>query len=191
MHEPIENRPARKPIEDYLAWKIFVKFNRGLLLFCALSALLTIFASVVMRYVFKSDLHGMEEIVTLATMWLYFMGGVDGSYEDSHIDADVMGLLIKSDKVKHIIKIVVKVICLAVSVVFAKWGIDYFKWCVATGGVTQTLKIPMLLSRIPLSIAFILMVFFNAYHLINVILNRTPKIEGAEPKDEAEKEENA
>ena len=178
----------RKPIEEFFWWKAFVAFNRGLLLFCCLIAVGTIFASVLMRYVFKSNLYGLEEIVTLATMWLYFMGGVDGSYEDSHIDADVLSLAIKSEKVKRVLKIIIKAVCLVVSIVFAKWGIDYLNWAVAVGGVTQTLRIPMLLSRMPLSIAFILMVFFNLYHLINAILGRTPPKPGAAKANEEEAE---
>ncbi len=31
-------------------------------------------AEVVLRYVFKSDLFGIEEIVVIAAFWLYFMG---------------------------------------------------------------------------------------------------------------------
>lgn len=178
----------RKPIEEFFWWKAFVAFNRGLLLFCCVISVGTIVASVLMRYVFKSDLYGLEEIITLATMWLYFMGGVDGSYEDSHIDADVMSLIIKSDKTKRILKIFIKVVCLGVSIVFAKWGLDYLKWAVAVGGVTQTLRIPMLLSRLPLSVAFILMVFFNAYHLVNAILGRTPPKPGMEKSAEKEAE---
>lgn len=181
----------RKPIEEFFLWKAFVAVNRGLLLLCCLIAVGTIAASVLMRYVFKSDLYGLEEIVTLATMWLYFMGGVDGSYEDSHIDADVLSLFVKSDKVKRIFKIFIKVVCLVVSIVFAKWGLDYLKWAAAVGGMTQTLRIPMLLSRIPLSIAFILMVIFNIYHLVNAILGRTPPKPGAAKKKDEEEAENA
>ena len=117
----------RKPIEEFFWWKAFVAFNRGLLLFCCLSAVGTIFASVLLRYVFKSDLYGLEEIVTLATMWLYFMGGVDGSYEDSHIDADVLSLAIKSEKTKRILKIIIKAICLIVSIFFCKMGHRLFE----------------------------------------------------------------
>lgn len=163
-----------KPIEEYFLWKLFVKLNRSLLLLCSIIAVGTIVTSVVLRYVFKSDLYGLEEIITLATMWLYFMGGVDGSYEDVHIDADVLSLVIKSKKAKRALRIFVKGVCLAVSVVFAKWGIDYLKWSISVGGVTQTLRMPILLSRMPLSIAFILMVFFNLYHFINALLGRTP-----------------
>ena len=75
-----------------------------------------------------------------------------------------------------------------VSIFFAKWGIDYLNWAVTVGGVTQTLRIPMLLSRMPLSVAFILMVFFNVYHLINAILGRTPPKPGAAKANEEEAE---
>ena len=162
-------------IEDYFLWKALVFLIRVLLIVTSVAAVLTIVLSVTMRYIFKSNLFGIEELITLTAMWLYFIGGLHGSYEDSHINADVLTTFINSVKLKYALRILVTGICLACSIVFAIWGIQYFLWSVRIGGYSVSLRIPMILSRIPLSICFLLMVVYNIYHFVNAILGRDPK----------------
>ena len=46
--------------------------------------------SVVLRYCFKQNFYGSDEVIMLFAFWLYFMGAVYGSYENSHIKADLL-----------------------------------------------------------------------------------------------------
>ena len=49
-----------------------------------------VFVGVFMRYVLKSNFFGQEEILCVIAMWLYWVGGIYGSYEDSHIRGDML-----------------------------------------------------------------------------------------------------
>ena len=60
--------------------------------------LLAMVATVVLRYVLKMNLFGMDEIILCFVFWFYFFGGVNGSREDSQIRADVAATLIKNKK---------------------------------------------------------------------------------------------
>ncbi len=161
-----------KRIEEFFAWRAIVTLLRVTLIFCSASAVLCIVVSVFMRYVFKTSLFGVEEIILLVAMWLYFIGGVYGSYKDNHITADVLSTYVKSEKIKKALRVFVSVLCLLISIVFAAWGITYINWCLQVGGTTVGLHIPLIYSRFPLCIGFIMMCLFNVYHLINVVMNR-------------------
>ena len=149
-----------------------IKLLRIILVFCSAGAVLCIVVGVFMRYVLKSSLFGVEEIILLIAMWLYFIGGVYGSYKDNHITADVLSTYVKSERIKRFLRIFVTAFCLVISVIFAVWGITYINWCFQVGGTTVGLHIPLIYSRFPLCVGFIMMCLFNVYHLINVIINR-------------------
>jgi len=129
-----------------------------------------------MRYILKSDLYGFEEIITVVAMWLYFGGGAYASYSGVHITAEVFSEYIKSPLVRKCLKICVCSLSLLCSVVLAKWGIDFISWRIQVGGSSTSLKIPLILSQIPICICFLLMVLYNVYHLANSIIGRSPRI---------------
>ncbi len=62
-------------------WKILAKLQEYVLVLTSSFLALAMFAEAFLRYVFKSDLFGIEEVLLLVVMWLYFIGGAYGSYE--------------------------------------------------------------------------------------------------------------
>ncbi|WP_130862995.1 TRAP transporter small permease [Bacilliculturomica massiliensis] len=166
-----------KRIEDFFLWRLLLKLERAILVICSVAAIGTVVVSVVLRYVFKSDLYGIEEIITVIAMWLYFLGGVYGSYENSHIRADILSVYVKSEKKMRIVRILSLAVSAGASLMLAKWGLDYLRWSIAIGGETVSLHIPMILSRIPLTICFVFMAVYSIYHLILALLGREPAIE--------------
>ena len=162
--------------EEVFLWRGLIKVIRLILIISSVLAVATVFMSVILRYIFKANLFGLEELITLIAMWLYFFGGIHSSYEDSQINADVIGLLIKNPKIKHAIRIFVTGICLLISIRFAIWGIEYFLWNMHIGGASVSLRIPLIISKVPLTLCFLLMIIYNIYHFINALLGRDPII---------------
>jgi len=54
---------------------------------------LTVVLQVLLRYVFKAPLFGLEEFSRLIAVWVYFLGAIFGIKQDSHVQGDVAGLL--------------------------------------------------------------------------------------------------
>lgn len=77
--------------------KYFVNFQYGLSIVMALLLLAMIGYEVVMRYVFKSSLMGVEEVMVFPIIWLYMLGGANASYEKSHIECGILTLYIKKE----------------------------------------------------------------------------------------------
>ncbi|WP_317854550.1 TRAP transporter small permease [Chakrabartyella piscis] len=89
---------TRKPIEETKGWKLLLMGERSILVITSGLATFLVAVGVFMRYVLTKDFFGQEEVVTVVAMWLYWIGGVYGSYEDSHIKADICTDLIKNPK---------------------------------------------------------------------------------------------
>ena len=77
-------------------WRGVYAVNGYLISFCGVALTCVIFAGVIMRYIFKRDFFGSEEIILLFAWWMYFLGGIGGSQEDSQIKAIILGLEDKS-----------------------------------------------------------------------------------------------
>ncbi len=80
-------------IKNSPAWKFVLWLQRALLVLSSLFVVLIMCVTVLLRYVFKSDLFGMEEIVVIAAFWLYFMGSSYGVYDQSHVKRTLSPLL--------------------------------------------------------------------------------------------------
>ena len=87
------------------------KVYQFLIFLSGLGILLGMMATVLLRYVFKRDLYGVDEIILAVVFWFYFFGGINGSFEDSQVRADVVGTLFKKNKkLQHYLRIVTRII---------------------------------------------------------------------------------
>ncbi|MFR6508176.1 MAG: TRAP transporter small permease [Dorea sp.] len=68
--------------------KCFVNFQYGLSIVMALLLLAMIGYEVVMRYVFKSSLMGVEEVMVFPIIWLYMLDWSQCFLEKSHIECE-------------------------------------------------------------------------------------------------------
>ena len=125
-----------------------------------------VFYIVVMRYVFKANLYGADELITLVTMWLYFLGAIYGSYEESHIQGDLLNLMFTKRIHYKIHRLYVYIVCVFLMGIWSYWGWDYFTTVIAATRRTTGLKIPFWAMQIPQAIGMWGMLLYSIYHLI-------------------------
>ncbi|HRV98656.1 MAG TPA: TRAP transporter small permease subunit, partial [Aminobacteriaceae bacterium] len=77
-------------VRSSLVWKFLLKLQKALLVLSSCFVVLIMCVAVLLRYVFKTDLFGIEEIVVIAAFWLYFIGSSYGVYDKSHVKADII-----------------------------------------------------------------------------------------------------
>ena len=53
----------------------------------------TFLCLVILRYGFQADLFAYEEWLLIICFWLYFMASALGTYENSHVNADLLSYL--------------------------------------------------------------------------------------------------
>ncbi len=114
--------------------------------------------TVVLRYIFKVNIMGLDEVILLAVMYLYFFGAAQGSFENSHIKAGLIETFCKNRIVVGVDKVLVKIVELAVVTICFIWSIQYLKTDLATAPVSPGLKIPMFCNHLAVFIGFLFMI---------------------------------
>ena len=145
------------------------------MVFSSIAIILTIVIFFFCRYFLNINFAGSDELLVILALWLYYIGGLYGNYEDSQIRADVLSIFIHKDAIIYILNIIVKVISLATSIYLAVWAYQYLQFCLKLGGVTPVYKLPMLCSRLALVVGYIVPPIYNVYHFILAIISKGPE----------------
>lgn len=148
----------------------------------SIAIVLTIVINVVCRYIFRVTFNGYDEIVVILALWLYYVGGLYGSYEDCQIKADVVSVMVTRESTKRLLNIIQKIFTLVISIILAVWAFEYLQFCLDIGGRTAILHIPMLVSRFALVFGYIAPVIYNIYHMILALIEKNDgqKLGGAD-----------
>ena len=140
----------------------------------------TFFFVVIVRYGFEGDLFAYNEWLLMVCFWLFFMGGALGTYEGSHINADLLDYLTEDQRLRWLRKLVVTVIEVGVSIALVYWAVlmiydeieSYPNWT-----VTPALKMPFLIPRAGILVGLLMMSFYSARHLYALIKTRTRAVQ--------------
>jgi TRAP-type C4-dicarboxylate transport system permease small subunit len=64
------------------------------------------FVQVVTRYVFQIPVMGLEEILVYFALWLYVLGSINASREDTQITANVLDVFLKTQRAKLAVRVI-------------------------------------------------------------------------------------
>ena len=142
-----------------------------LIVSCLIMAVTFVFV-VALRYGLNADLFAYEEWLLIICFWLYFIGGAVGTYEKSHVSADILSYVIKGprlSKMRHIfVNLVEIVVCVAViywAILMLADEIDaYPRW-----QTTIALQIPFIVPRLAILVGFVFMTIYSVLHLYVLI----------------------
>ena len=70
--------------------KVLVSVCSSFMFFGSMFLAIIISAAAFVRYLLGGDLYGYEEIVKLIAFWVYFMGAAYGSFNKTHVSADLV-----------------------------------------------------------------------------------------------------
>lgn len=155
---------------DSLLCKIGPKSLSFMLVVTCAATVLLVGVSVAMRYVLRMDLFGVEELITVATMWLYFLGATYGSYEESHIKGDLLDLVFKTDRQKSWHRLLVYLYSVIILVIWSKWGYEYMIRALKSTQKTPGWHIPLWVSQLAIPVGIYGMLIYSACHLTRAIL---------------------
>jgi TRAP-type C4-dicarboxylate transport system permease small subunit len=124
------------------------------------------FYQVVMRYILELPVMGLEELLVYPTLWLYFLGSVNASREDTQIKANVLDVFMKTDKAKLIVRVIADLLSVIVAGWLTYWAYDYFRYSLRVWKESPTLYIPTFYAECALFIGLVLMTFYAAWYLV-------------------------
>lgn len=160
---------AIEAIKGSLLWKVLGLFQKAVLILSSVFVALIMCAQVLMRYVFKSDLYGMEEIIVIVAFWLYFMGSSYGVYEKSHVRADIIPQLL-SEKPRRILSLAVQATMTVLCLLFSWWGLDFIGYSLQEMPRTLIWAIPLAVGQSSVLVGYLIMSFYSAVYLAEEFL---------------------
>jgi len=152
-------------IKKSFIWKFLIKIQQWLMIATSIFVILIMFVEVLLRYVFKSDLYGIEEIVVIAAFWLYFMGSSYGVYEKSHVKADILPQMM-SQKAQKILNIIIRFIMAVLCCLFAYWAVGMISHALKYMPRTTGLRIPIVISQFSILLGYFLMSIYSIIYFL-------------------------
>jgi len=173
-----ENLLTRGHLQRHLKGFTFTWFPRtieGAVVLCGVALVILVFSEVWLRYIFHLSLLWVEEITVIPGFWLYMMGASYGSYERTHIQVDVMGLFIKDDRKKLLLRIITVSITLVIALFFLYWGYEMFRYDLSMNQRSYTLLLPMVWARSSIFFGGLFMAFYFLIELVDLVGQRFGK----------------
>jgi TRAP-type transport system small permease protein len=143
------------------------KAQRLVTLFLILVLPLLVFIQVLLRYVFKAPLMGIEELMLFPTIWLYMLGGANASMERNHISCGVFTIYIKKEKTKNFFDLITSILSFLISSWLAYWAFQYFLYSFKVWKVSNLLYIPMFIGESAVFVGVFLMTLYAAMDIFN------------------------
>lgn len=123
------------------------------------------FFQVITRYILEVPVMGLEETMLYPTLWLYILGAVNASRENTHIRANVLEIFLKTPKQHIILAVIGEVISLIVGIWLLSWAWDFTRYSWRVWKESPTLYIPTFYADVALSIGLALMMLYTIMHL--------------------------
>lgn len=146
-------------------WKILRILQEAIIVFAAASVVLLFIAEVLARYILNINFVGYDEIVLLAVVWLYFIGGGYAMYKREHISAEMLQLFLKGRKLQGA-RLVTIWLTFVIAVVLVKWGIDFTTYSLASPSYTIALGIPKIAGQLSLVVGYVLVAVYSLFYAI-------------------------
>ena len=148
---------------------VFVQ--KVLLVVCSLLIAVTFGVVVVLRYGFEMNLFAYEEWMMAAAFTLYFIGSAQGSFENTHIKADLLKEWIKSEAKKRWVDLVIFSLEVAIGAVLTYWAYlmvadDLSRY--PNLPATPVYSIPLVVPRGVILLGFALMTLYSAMHIFRL-----------------------
>lgn len=151
-------------------WNMLSKFERAIMVATSVVIVVLVMIQVILRYVFKHPIMGVEEMATLLGFWMYFIGAASGSRERSHIRADLLNVLVKDSRRLVFIKSIVSLFTLTMVALMTNWTWNYVTWSIKTYELSPSLGIPMIYSQAALFVAALLMLLYTLVEFMDYFL---------------------
>ncbi len=168
---------AAKPLRAILRFmEIFVALG-GLLMAS------TFLAVVIIRYGFAGNLFAYEEWLLAISFWIFFFGAALAAERQSHVNADILGVVLKNPKLIWWRGLLVYIIELLIGLYIVYWCYLAVASEIAAYPLweaTTALRIPSVLPRSAILVGFSFMALFTAIYMVLHI------IDGPQPKADEE-----
>lgn len=166
-----------KRLMESRLWLGFARIQRAVLFVLCIATTIIVGLACILRYLFHTDLLAYTEYLLIVAFWLYMIGGTHGSYEKSHISADILSVYMKDGMATDILNLIKLTLSLALSAVFLIWAVKFAVFSFRLGGRTPVLQIPRILGEVSIAAGYAFITFYNlVYFLEGILLFRKKRV---------------
>jgi TRAP-type C4-dicarboxylate transport system permease small subunit len=134
-----------------------------------LALAILVFTQVLLRYVFRAPLMGIEELCYFPSTWLYLFAAVYASSEKSHLYARVLEIFIKDRRKVYLLRAFAAAVTTPILMWLTYWGYDLLKYSLRVEKETDTLFIRWTLAEGAVFVCFALMLFYTIVEIVDYI----------------------
>lgn len=156
--------------ERNIIWRGLITFERTIIAWTAIGVTIIVALACICRYFLDADLKAYEEYLLPVAFWLYMMGGVYGSYEKSHITADILNIYLKEGKAKDTVRFLKLLFTFILGAIFTWWAFQYVLWGIQMGTKTAVWRIPHVIGQGSIFVGLSLMSMYNLVYLYDDIV---------------------
>lgn len=146
-------------------WKILRILQEIIIILAASSVTLLFIAEVLARYVLDMNFLGYDELVLLAVVWLYFIGGGYAMYKKEHINAEMLSLFLKGRNLQAA-RLLTIWLTFIIAVVLVIWGVDFVIYSLQRPASTTVLGIPKIAGQLSLVIGYVLVAIYSLFYAL-------------------------
>lgn len=164
--------------------RAFDKGGTVLIVLGGILVTLTVILQVLLRYIFKAPLFGLEELSRLIAVWVYFLGAAFGTKLDGHVQGDVVVRFVTSDTARAWVKTFTWLLSLILCLLFLYHSGKYSVWLYGTGERTTGLWWPRITSVGSMFFGALFMTLYsiaNVFKNFEVALDLSKSAEGRQP----------
>jgi TRAP-type C4-dicarboxylate transport system permease small subunit len=138
---------------------------------------LLVFGQVLLRYVFRSPLMGIEELCYFPTTWLYLAAAVKASSEQNQLIARVLEIFFHRKKQIFLLRAIAALLASGILCWLTYWGYDFLKYSLRVEKLSDTLFIPWIYAEAPVFLCMALMLLYTVVEFFDYtrLFLATPK----------------
>jgi TRAP-type C4-dicarboxylate transport system permease small subunit len=156
--------------------RVILKIMNAMIIAGGCIMALTFLFVVIFRYGFNANLFAYEEWLMTISFWMFFMASAVAASQKAHLNADVLGFLIKNPKLIWWRQVLVETIEIIVVLLVTYWAWLMIAEEIASYPLWQTtnaLKIPFFVPRMGIFLGFVFISIFALLHFY-LLLSRGP-----------------
>ena len=140
-----------------------------LIVLSILAIALLVFGQVLLRYVFRAPLMGIEELCYFPTAWLYLFAAVKASSEQNQLIARVLEVFFSRKKYVYLLRSIAAVIGSGILMWLTYWGYDFLKYTLRVQKLSDSLFIPWVYAEASVFICMALMLVYTVVECIEYL----------------------
>jgi TRAP-type C4-dicarboxylate transport system permease small subunit len=152
-------------IQNSKIWKGLLVLQKIVMAVSTVSVVATLMAVVLCRHVFHYNFLGYNEIIVVSAMWMYFIGSSYASWEETHINADILSQFL-SERKQLILGIVTRTIQILIGLPLVYLAFQMLVFDFRNNPITLDLEIPLIFPQSAIFICFVLMTFYSCVYIV-------------------------